>query len=354
MSFFADQDVQEGLISLGLLLGSYFAARFVSYLLGLLLERAARRATTNLDDRLLSALKQPITYLLFIVGAWGALHRLPAPEALVRRLDLGLFVIGVLLLTLALMRTYGILLSWYTASARFADGSGLAAEFGPMLKRLGQLFLAVLAAIAILQRLGVNVMSLVVSLGVGSLAVGLAAQDTLANMFAGFSLMLDRPFRVGERIRLASGEVGDVETIGLRATRLRTPDDTILVIPNSALVKDRVVNQSRPTRHITTRVDVAVAHGSDLALVKEVLVQAARASRLVEAERPVLALITKFGEFSLNFQLVFSARDYTEQALAVSEVHEQIDRRFREAGIEIALPTRRVIQEGAPAAPDEA
>ena len=74
-----------------------------------------------------------------------------------------------------------------------------------------------------------------VSLGVGSLAVGLAAQDTLANMFAGFTLMLDRPFRVGDRIQLASGEVGDVEAIGMRATRIKTSDETILVVPNSLL-----------------------------------------------------------------------------------------------------------------------
>lgn len=352
MRFLSDPDVREGLISLALLLGSYFAARFVSYLLGLLVERATRQATTSLDDRLLSALKQPITYLLFIVGAWGALHRLPAPEGLVSRLDRGLFVIGVLLITLALMRTYGILLAWYTSSSRFADGSGLAAEFGPMLKRLGQVFLAVLATIAILQQLGVNVMSLVVSLGVGSLAVGLAAQDTLANMFAGFALMLDRPFRIGDRVQLASGDLGDVEQVGMRATRIRTVDDTILVVPNSVLVKERLVNQSHPTRAIVTRIEIGVAFDAHLALVRRVLTESALAVDKVDPEHAPVVLFAKFTDYAIVARLVFWARDYAEQGLAVSDVHEEIQRRFREAGIAIPFPRQRVVQEGA-AAPHE-
>jgi len=343
----SDPHVRQALISLALLLGSYFAARFASYLLGLLVETAARRTTTMLDDALLSALKQPITYLLFILGAWGALHRLPAPAGIVSRLDLGLFVISILLVTLAFMRSFGILLSWYTSSSRFADSSGLAAEFGPMLRRLGQLFLGVLAVIAILQRLGVNVLSLVVSLGVGSLAVGLAAQDTLANMFAGLALMFDRPFRIGDRIKLASGDVGEVETIGMRATLLKTLDDTILIIPNSVLVKERVVNQSRPTHHITTRVEVGVAYGSDLALVKRILAEAALRCELVERERAPVVLITKFADFSVNFLLIFWTRDYRQQGQAASDVHQEIDRRFREAGIEIPFPVRQIIQSGA-------
>jgi small-conductance mechanosensitive channel len=349
VSLLGDPDAQQGLISLGLLLGAYFAARFVSYLLGLLVERAARQSTTNLDDRLLSALKQPITYLLFIAGAWGALHRLPGPEGLVRRLDAGLFVIGALLVTLALMRTYGILLSWYTSSARFADGSGLAAEFGPMLKRLGQLFLAALAAIAILQRLGVNVMSLVVSLGVGSLAVGLAAQDTLANMFAGFALMLDRPFRIGDRIQLASGDVGDVEQVGMRATRIKTLDETILVVPNSVLVKERLVNQSRPTRAIVTRLEVGVGFDADLAQVRRILTESALALEHVDPQCAPVVLFARFTDYAIVCRLVFWAKDYASQGLALSEAHEQVQRRFREAGVEIACPRRRIIEEGAEA-----
>jgi small-conductance mechanosensitive channel len=180
---------------------------------------------------------------------------------------------------------------------------------------------------------------------VGSLAVGLAAQDTLANMFAGFTLMLDRPFRLGDRIQLSTGEVGDVEAIGMRATRLKTTDDTVLIIPNSVLVKDRVVNQSRPSRHLTTRLEVGVAFGTDLATVKRVLVEAALACERVDRDRQPVALVTRFGDLVIQCRLVFWARDYTEQGLALSDVHEEVYRRFREAGIEMPLLVRRIVQE---------
>jgi small-conductance mechanosensitive channel len=346
MRFLQQPEIREGLVSLLLLAGSYVAARFVSFLLGLLLEKSARRTASTLDDDLLSALKQPVTYLLFLGGAYLALHRLPGPERVLARLDLLLFVVGVLLVTLALMRTYRILLHWYTTQSRFAEADGLAREFRPMLTRLGQLFLALLAAIAVLHRFGINVQSLVVSLGVGSLAVGLAAQDTLANLFAGFVLMLDRPFRIGERIQLTTGEVGDVETVGMRATRIRTLDDTIVIVPNSLIVKDRLVNQSRPTRHITCRVDVGVAYDTDLEAAKRALVASALAVPLVDAERAPAAVVTKFADFAIQMRLVFYARDYTEQGLAVSAVHQEIARRFAELGIDIPYPTRTVIHEG--------
>jgi MscS family membrane protein len=341
-----DPRLVEGLISLAILAGSYLAARALSYLFGRVLARLAQRTVSTLDDRLVSALQRPVTYALFLVGAYVAVHRLPVEQRWIDRLDGVLFLGGTLLLTVALGRAYVILLHWYTTeSKRAADGT-LAAEFGPLFSKVGNMFIAVVAAITVLQHFGVNVASLVVSLGVGSLAVGLAAQDTLSNMFAGFTLMLDRPFRVGDRIQLATGETGDVETIGMRATRIRTLDDTALIVPNSLLVKERLVNLSQPSRFITTRVDVAVAYGSDLEQVKRILSEAALASKHVLADRPPAVLVTRLGEYAINLQVVFWARDYLEQGEAKSEVHEEIYRQLTQAGIEIPLPTRKVIHEG--------
>jgi small-conductance mechanosensitive channel len=338
------------LTSLGILLSSYLAARVLSFFFTRVLARLARRTTSGLDDVLVASLGRPVTAVLFLVGAVAAVHRLPAPPRLMDGLDAVLFVLAVLLSALLIVRGFRAFLGWYVTESRPAQQGGAAHEFAPLLGRVATVFVAVAAIITILQRFGVSVSSLLVSLGVGSLAIGLAAQDTLANLFAGFTLMLDRPFRVGDRVQLASGETGDVEVIGMRSTRLRTLDETLLVVPNSVLVKERLVNLALPTRRLTVRVEVGVAYGSDLREVKELLLASAQASPLVDADREPAVTVVRFADFAVIVVLVFWVRDYMDQALARSQVHEEIDRRFREAGIEIPFPVRRVIQEDAPAA----
>lgn len=324
--------------SLGVLLLSYAAAWLVAHLLARVLAR--RKAAPDVQHRLVEALDGPFTYALFLVGVWVAVHRAPLGPKAVDRLDTALFVVAVAVVALALIRMYRIFLGWYAGRPQMAGGADLAREFNPLFAMLGTIFVATLAVIAVLQRFGVNVASLVVSLGVGSLAVGLAAQDTLSNMFAGFTLMLDRPFRAGDRIQLASGEVGDVEAIGMRATLIRTLDETVLVVPNSLLVKERLVNLSRPTRHATTRVEVGVAYGSDAERVKDVLREAALASAHVDRSRPPIVQLARFSDFAVHFVVVFQAADYLQQGAARSDVAEAAYRGLAAAGIEMPLVPR--------------
>ncbi len=337
--------LRELLISLAILGGSYFGARLLSYAFAKILTRAAARTATALDDRLVGTLKLPLTFVLFLTGAFVALERLPLAERWSSYLHSFLYVVGILLVALAVGRAYGIVLRWYTTESPAAAAGGFATEVGPLASKLGNLFIGLLATITILQHLGVNVASLLVSLGVGSLAVGLAAQDTLANMIAGFTLLLDRPFKLGDRIQLATGEVGDVEAIGMRATRMKTLDETTLVIPNSVLVKERLVNLTRPSRHIATRLEVGVAYGTDLAKARRILVEATLASQYAEPAFAPQVIVTRFADFSITLRLIFWARDYAQQGQAVSDVYEEILRRFDQAGIEIPFPVRRVIHE---------
>jgi small-conductance mechanosensitive channel len=309
--------------------------------------RAVARTSTTLDDRLLASVRAPLTGLFFLWGATVAIERLPLPARWSARVSSALFLAAVVLVAAALLRAWRASLAWYVAESRQAQEGGVAAEFGPLFSKLGTVFIILLTSIAALQHLGVDVASLVVSLGVGSLAVGLAAKDTLANMFAGFTLLLDRPFRAGDRILLASGELGDVEAVGMRATRIRTLDSTILVVPNSALVSERVVNQSRPGRSITTRIDVPVPYGTDLAQAKALLTQAGQACAYADPDRPPVAVVTRFAESAVMLRLIFWAKDYDEQHLAVSQAHENIDRLLREAGIPVAYPVRRILEEDA-------
>jgi small-conductance mechanosensitive channel len=337
----------EALISAGILLGSYVAARLLSLLFAKVFARVAARTPSGVDDKLVQAWRRPVTYLLFLVGAYAAAHRLPVDARTLRYVDRVLFTAAVFLVTLAAMRGFSLFLEWYLARSRAAGSQALTAEFAPLFSKLGRVFITLVAVTVLLEHLGVNVSSLVVSLGVGSLAVGLAAQDTLANMFAGFTLMLDRPFRVGDRVQLASGEAGDVEAIGMRATRIRTGDETLLIVPNSVLVKERLVNLTQPTRSLTTKAEVSVGFGSDIPTVKQLLVDAALSCALVDEGRPPIALVQRFGDASVDLTVTFWVRDYLDQGVCRSQVLESIYRRLIDENIARPLPTRRIIHEGA-------
>jgi small-conductance mechanosensitive channel len=202
--------------------------------------------------------------------------------------------------------------------------------------KVGKVFIVLVAVITVLQHFQISVTSLVVSLGVGSLAVGLAAQDTLANMFAGFTLLADRPFRVGDRIRLASGDVGDVQAIGIRATLLKTPEEAILVVPNSLLVKERLVNLSRPGRTIAASVELAVDFDTDVAGLRPALMEAALGAAGVAPEPEPTVHVQRFGPHALHVAVAFHARDYASLAAARSEVHERIYAALRAAGVRLA------------------
>ena len=136
--------------------------------------------------------------------------------------------------------------------------------------------------------------------------------------------------------------------LGMRATLIKTMEETVLIVPNSVLVKERLVNLSLPTRQVTTRVTVTVAYGTDLAQVRAILEHAARGCPLVDAEREPVVQVTRIADFSVNCLLVFWVKDYVEQGRASGLVYEEIHRRFAEEGIEPPLPATRMIHEGQP------
>jgi MscS family membrane protein len=328
--------LSELLLAALILAAAYVAARLVSWVLERALTRAKDDASPGVERRLALALRGPLTSLLFLFGVWAAVHRAPLPFTWMVRVDALLFACGVLLAALLLLRSWSVGLDWYVKDTNLGRGDRLASEFAPLFNKVGRVFIVLVALITLLQHLGVDVASLVVSLGVGSLALGLAAQDTLANMFAGFTLMLDRPFRVGDRIQLSTGEVGDVLYIGMRATQIKTLDEAVLVVPNSVLVKDRLINHSEPSRAMVGRIDATLAWGADLDRARAILLEAASAAG-VAADPPPIVLVSRFGDIGLQVQLVYHVADYTAAGRVKSEIQDVVYRRFAESGISMAM-----------------
>jgi len=179
------------------------------------------------------------------------------------------------------------------------------------------------------------VSGLIVSLGVGSLAIALAAQETLANMIAGFVILIDRPFREGDRIKLPTGEVGDIYKIGMRSTKILDFDNNLIIVPNSILVKSTIQNMTYPDYVSRVFVDVEVSFASDINKAKQILIDIAKAHPLnLKSFEPLVYLID-FKSNGVLMRLIARTDDYRNVYQIQSDMREEILRRFKGNNIEI-------------------
>jgi small-conductance mechanosensitive channel len=209
-----------------------------------------------------------------------------------------------------------------------------------------QALFGLLAVIIVLENLGISLTAVWTTLGVGSVAVALALQDTLGNFFAGLYLLVDGPVRPAEYIKLDSGQEGYVVRIGWRSTTLRMLANNLVVIPNSTLAKAVITNYSRPEPRMALVLPISVAYGTDPTRVEKILVEvvheAAREglTGLLLEPAPDVRFIPGFGESSLDFSLIVQVGQFTDQYLVQSDLRKRIIARFRQEGITIPFPTR--------------
>ena len=153
-----------------------------------------------------------------------------------------LYFLTTVFITYWIQKLAGAGLGWYRDTIAIKTRTSLDDEFIPLFSRVGRTVIWVIGAIIILSRFGVDTKAIIASLGVGSLAIALAAQDTIANIIAGFLIMVDRPFRIGDEIRLPSGEKVKVLDIGIRRSKFLSEENAIIIMPNLELSKSKIVN----------------------------------------------------------------------------------------------------------------
>jgi small-conductance mechanosensitive channel len=205
----------------------------------------------------------------------------------------------------------------------------------------------VLGGLVLLSSLGVSITPILTALGVGGLAVALALQETLSNFFAGVHLLLSRPIRVGDFVKLETGQEGYVADIGWRATKLRMLPNNIVVVPNSKMAQSILINYSLPEPRMAVSITIGASYGEDpdhieRLLLEETMKAAPQVPGLLVETAPTVRFIPGFGESSLNFTLTCHVRGFEDQFLAQHELRKRILKRFRDERIEIPFPQRTV------------
>ena len=227
-----------------------------------------------------------------------------------------------------------------------------------LLNRLSGAVLYVTAVILALDVIGINVMPFIAGAGVAGIAVGFAAKDTLSNLIAGVLLIIDRPFEVGDRIEVwsapaGSSSWGDVIDIGLRATRIRTTDNIVVIIPNNEIMKRDIVNYTILDGQIRVRVNIGIGYAADIEKAKQIITEVARRIEWAAPAPPPKVVVRSFGESSVELQLRVWIMDARRRMDTISFVVDNVKMAFDAAGIEIPYPKRDIFIHTRPA-PTEA
>jgi small-conductance mechanosensitive channel len=342
----AGRDWLAGAIAAITVLAVTFAASWLlTHVAARVARRLAQRTVTDIDDRLLDIVEKPLRRLVVSVGLYLALSQLPLPRTAAMLLS-GLVVVYIAYFAVRIASQVSLLLL-IVYGARVADDVGkerFEKDYLPLLSKIVGTVFSLVGLIYVLHHFGQNVTSLIAALGIGGAAIGLAAKDTLGNMFAGFVILVDRPFRPGDTIRLATGETGSVIDVGTRSTRIKLGDLNMLIVPNSELVNTRVVNLNFPSHAALATLEVRVAFGSDVDAVKALLLEIVRAQPEVLAEPPPGATLASFGDFGLVLTVSYVVSQFADAGKVQDLVRTAVYRRFREAGIKIPVPVREIVQ----------
>jgi small-conductance mechanosensitive channel len=216
-----------------------------------------------------------------------------------------------------------------------------------LLNRFSGAILYVTAMILALDIIGINVMPFIAGAGVAGIAIGFAAKDTLSNLIAGVLLIIDRPFEVGDRIEVwsaprGSASWGDVIDIGLRATKIRTTDNIVIIIPNNEIMKRDIVNYTIITAQIRVRVNIGIAYEADIRKAKEIILDVARRMDWAAATPPAKVVVRNFGDSSVDLQLRVWIKEARRRMDTISFVIDHVKDAFDQSGIEIPYPKRDI------------
>jgi small-conductance mechanosensitive channel len=314
-----------------------------------LLARLSRRHGARMSEEALLSVSGFLTFWLVLLATYLAVQ---SSEITVRAKELtgqALLILFVASLTFAAARMSGRLISVYGSQL---PGALAVASLTQNLVR-GAIF--AVGGLILLNLLGISITPMLTALGVGGLAVALALQDTLANVFAGFYVGLAGQIRVGDYIKLNSGEEGYVVDIGWRATTIRMLANNLIIIPNGKLAQAIVTNYDLPEKRMSLSIPVGVSYDADPDHVERVLTEVAMSGAsdipgLLPEPAPFVRFIPGFGDSSLNFTLICQVAQFTDQYLAQHELRKRIFKRFREEAIEIPFPIRTLYFRNAEAA----
>ena len=327
-------------ISILIILGAIIIVKLLSLLGKKVIKPFVTGTDNHLDDVIFYSLEAPVKFAIILLGIWIAIHRLVYPDSFVKVVDNAYSILIVLDITWFFGRLFSSLLQVYWGK----QSNGQANKMMPIIKRTILVIVWLIGIVMALSNVGVNISALLGTLGIGGIAFALAAQDTVKNVFGAFTILTDKPFSIGDTIRVDSYE-GTVVDVGVRSTKIMNYDKRIITFPSYKITDTSIVNiSSEPMRRVV--LNLGLTYDTTSEKMKEALELLKSIPKRVEnvSSNPsdIVAVFTEYSDSALVIMYIYFIEKQGDILGVTSNMNMEILAAFNKAGLNLAFPTRTV------------
>lgn len=334
--------ILQYLIAFAILAGGIIIGRIFYWLFRNVFKAFTVKTKSHIDDLLVEALKGPVVFFIFYLGYNYAYRTLTFSEGTMVFFGKVAFILVIINITWLVRNIINMFILNYFEKIASKTESVLDDQLMPVIKVLVNFVVFAIAIIYIIDNLGYDIGSLIAGLGIGGLAFALAAQDTLKNLFGGFTVFADKPFKVGDRVRIDELRDGFIREIGVRSTKMETFDGTKIIVPNSVIVNSILENVSAErARRIKVILGIDYNTSADkLQKACNILEEIIKKNKKTDDKS--LVSFKEFGASSLNIQLIYWIKDLDKILETQHEINMEIKKRFDKEKLSFAFPTQTV------------
>jgi len=314
-------------------------AYIAKLILNLILRPLAKKTKTKIDDLIIKSISSIIFYIIIALGLKIGLQSFEFETEIYNSIIETLLIVLICILIFKIIHNFAKhwMTEWASKTESTADDRLI-----PLVEKILKTIVVILAVIFIFSAWNINISPLLATAGIAGLAVGLAVKDSLANILGGLQLVLDKTFKVGDKVQLESGELGVILDIGLRSTKLKTYDNEVIYIPNGILANAKVKNYTQPDLSIRVNVHFGVVYGSDTEKVRMVVLETIKKIDTVLEDPNPLVQFLKMSDFSLDFVARAWVREYKNAYSTQIKMTDEIYKALNRANIDIPFPTRTI------------
>lgn len=337
---FSIQKLIEILVPLAIFIITLIFGFILRKLIFVRLTRWSKKVKTEIGDIIITSTRGSFIIWFLMLGLYFALRSAKLPDDLTCVINKILLILGIFSITFVLANISAKLIRIYSGKVEAA------LPVTSLTQNISRIIIFAIGILIILNSLGISITPILATLGVGGLAVALALQDTLSNLFSGFNIIVAKQIRVGDYIKLDTGEEGYVVDITWRTTQIKMLPNNVVLVPNEKLTKAIVTNYYLPDKEMAVLVNLGVHYNSNLKKVEKVTIEVARevmkevAGGVPEFE-PFIRYHT-FADFSINFTVILRAKEFVDQYIIKHEFIKRLHERYAKEGVVIPYPIRAI------------